>query len=93
MSQAAAKLKLKLDDERVRIIARFEEQGSVLAGTKTGRCLGFEIQLSVESPEPAQAISGLLRQAHATCYTEDALRGSVELISTHLLNGTPLVLD
>jgi organic hydroperoxide reductase OsmC/OhrA len=93
VSQAAAKLKLKLDDERVSVVARFEEAGSVLAGTKTGRCLGFEIELSIHSTEPARVISNLLRQAHATCYTEQALAGNVELLSTHLLNGAPLVID
>ena len=93
MSQAAAKLKLKLDEEKVGVIARFEEEGSVLAGTKTGRCLGFEIQVSIQSLEPEEVISGLLRQAHATCYTEQALTGSVELNSTHLLNGASLDID
>jgi organic hydroperoxide reductase OsmC/OhrA len=92
VSQAAAKLKLKLDEERVSIVARFEEEGSVLAGTKTGRCLGFDIQLSINSTEPEEVISGLFRQAHATCYTEKALTGSVELVSTHMLYGTPLVI-
>ena len=93
MSQAAAKLKLKLEEERVRVTARFEEEGSVLAGTKTGRCLGFEIELSIHSAEAEQAISGLLHQAHATCYTEKALTGRVEVVSRHLLNGEPLILD
>ncbi len=93
MSQAAAKLKLKLDEEKVSVLAKFEEAGSVLAGNKTGRCLGFEIELSIVSSETAQVISGLLRQAHATCYTEQALAGSVELISTHFHNGAPLVID
>ena len=86
-------MKLKLDKERVSVVARFEEAGSVLAGTKTGRCLGFDIQLSIDSPETANVISGLLRQAHATCYTEQALKGSVEIVTTHLLNGAVLPVE
>jgi hypothetical protein len=90
VSQAAAKLKLGVDDERVRVVAHFEERGSILAGTKTGRCLGFEIRLSVSSSETQDAIRALLRQAHATCYTEDVLTRAVSLTSTHFLNGAEL---
>jgi uncharacterized OsmC-like protein len=87
VSQVAAKKKLALDDERVKVTAHFREQGSVLQGTKEGSCQGFDIQLSIESPAPAEEIAELIRLAHRMCFTEDALSGQVKLITRHLLNG------
>jgi hypothetical protein len=81
VSQVAAKKKLTLRDERVKVMAYFRESGSVLAGTKVGQCQGFEIEVS---------IAGLIRLAHRMCFTEDALSGKIELTTRHLLNGQPL---
>lgn len=88
MSQVAAKRKLALVEERVRVTARFLESGSVLAGTKEGQCKGFEIELSIDSPEPIEEILALIRQAHRMCFTEAALSGQVALTSRHRVNGT-----
>ncbi len=87
MSQVAAKKKLVLRDERVKVIAHFRESGSVLAGTAQGICEGFDIQLSIESDAPAGQIAELLRLAHRMCFTEDALSGRVKLNTRHFLNG------
>ena len=92
MSQVAAKKKLALQDERVKVIARFQEQGSVLQGTAEGWCNGFEIELRLESVAPAEEIAELVRLAHRMCFTEAALTGQVELTQRHLLNGQPLTL-
>jgi organic hydroperoxide reductase OsmC/OhrA len=91
VSQVAAKKKLVLQAERVKVIARFQEQGSVLQGTAEGWCNGFEIELRLESAEPAEEIAGLIRLAHRMCFTEAALTGRVELTQRHLLNGQPLI--
>ena len=77
MSQVAAKKKLALQDERVKVIARFQEQGSVLR---------------LESAAPAEEIAELVRLAHRMCFTEAALTGQVELTQRHHLNGQPLTL-
>jgi organic hydroperoxide reductase OsmC/OhrA len=90
VSQVAAKKKLALRDERVRVLAHFLEQGSVRQGTKQGACQGFEIELSIESDEPPEAIAELMRLAHRMCFTEHALSGPVTLTKRHLLNGQPI---
>lgn len=89
MSQVAAKKKLKLRDERAKVIAHFREQGSVLQGTAEGFCEGFEIELHIDSDEPAAEIAELIRLAHRMCFTEVALAGPVKLVQRHRLNGQP----
>ena len=87
MSQVAAKKKLVLRDERVKVVAHFRESGSVLAGTAQGSSEGFDIQLSIESDAPAEQIAELLSLAHRMCFTEDALSGRAKLNARHFLNG------
>lgn len=87
MSQVAAKKKLVLHDERVKVLAHFRESGSVLAGTAQGTCEGFDIQLSIESDVPVEEIVELMRLAHRMCFTEAALSGQVKLNTKHFLNG------
>jgi uncharacterized OsmC-like protein len=87
VSQVAAKKELALHDERVKVTARFRESGSVLQGTKEGECEGFDIELSINSDEPAEEIAELIRLSHRMCFTEDALSGEVKLTTRHHLNG------
>ncbi len=87
MSQVAAKKKLQLRDERVKVTAHFREQGSVLRGDSEGTCEGFEIELALESDESAEEIAELIRLAHRMCFTETALTGQVPLTRRHTLNG------
>ena len=93
MSQVATKKKLVLQAERVRVIAHFQEQGSVLQGTAEGWCNGFEIELALESAEPTEAIAELIRLSHQMCFTEVTLTGKVTLTRRHLLNGQPITVE
>jgi uncharacterized OsmC-like protein len=93
VSQVAAKKKLALRDERVKVTAHFREQGSVLGGTAEGRCEGFDIQLSIESDAPAEEIAELIRLSHRMCFTEDALSGQAKLTTQHLLNGQSIEIE
>lgn len=77
-------------DERVKVLARFVSSGSVLQGTKSGQCLGFEIELAVESEEEPATIAELLRVARRMCFTDHALSNEIELQITQLLNGSPI---
>ena len=90
MSQVAAKKKLVLRDRRVKVLAHFREQGSVLRGTAEGFCEGFEIEMALESDEPVEEIAELVRMARQMCFTESALAGAVELRHTYSLNGRPV---
>jgi len=87
VSQVAAKKKLILRSDRVKVVAHFHEHGSVLAGTAGCMCEDFEIELAVESDEPEEKISELIRLAHRMCFTEDVLSRKVDVKTRHLLNG------
>jgi hypothetical protein len=76
-----------LHSDRVKVVAHFHEQGSVLAGTAEGWCEDFEIELALESDEPQEKVAELIRLAHRMCFTEDVLSNQVQLKSRHLLNG------
>lgn len=71
----------------MRVTASFHEEGSVLRGDKRGSCDGFEIEFSVESDEPVEAIRALIRLAHEMCFTEAALTQVNRIEFTHRLNG------
>lgn len=86
----AKKLGLKLRDERVKVVAHFREEGSVLKGTRTGTCENFEIALAIESDEPPAQITRLLKMAHQLCFTEHALTNTIPLVQHHTLNGQPI---
>ena len=90
MTQVAAKKKLDIRNDRVTVKARFHEAGSVLRGDAIGACDGFEITVAMDSDEPAEALTELLRLAHEMCFTEVALASSVQLEAHHFVNGALL---
>jgi organic hydroperoxide reductase OsmC/OhrA len=90
VSQVAAKRRLTLRNEKVSVVAHFEEAGSVLAGTQQGTCKGFSIELSIEGDESLEDIAKLIRMAHRMCFTESALTQAAEVKANHLFNGQPI---
>ncbi|MEW6086397.1 MAG: hypothetical protein AB1607_17570 [Chloroflexota bacterium] len=90
MSQVAAKKRLTLKDERVKVIAHFREEGAVLAGTQRGFCEDFDIELSLNGDIPVEEIQKLIRLAHQMCFTESALTGTPKITSRHVYNGRGL---
>lgn len=90
MSQVAAKKRLTLKDERVKIIAHFREEGAVLAGTQRGFCEDFDIELALSGDIPTDEIAKLIRLAHQMCFTESALKGTSKIMSRHIYNGKNL---
>lgn len=93
MSQVAAKKKIILRNERVKVIAHFAESGSVLGGTQRGVCRGFSIELSLESEIPTEEIATLIRLSHQMCFTEAALSSPVPLTMSHIVNGQMIQLS
>ena len=90
MSQVAAKKRLVLQDERVKVTARFREQGSVLRGDAAGFCEGFNIEMRLKSDELSAEIAQLVRIARQMCFTEVALTNPVDVTVNQWLNGEPL---
>ena len=93
MSQVAAKKRLALRNERVKVIAHFREEGAVLAGTQKGTCDGFTIELFINGDMPRQEIVTLMRLAHQMCFTESTLTGVVELTWHHFFNDQSLKIN
>lgn len=79
--------RIVLTEERVKVLATFHEEGSVLQGTKRGVCEGFEIEVILGSEAPRDVLRELLRLAHQMCFTEAALAAPVPITARHRING------
>lgn len=69
------------------VTGRFHEQGSVLRGDAEGFCDGFEIKIELDSDEPEQEISTLIRLSRTMCFTEKELMGNTPVTVKHQING------
>lgn len=69
------------------VSAYFHEQGSVLRGDAEGFCDRFEIEIQMDSDEPAAEMEMLVKLARQMCFTEKALTGSVNVKVTQTING------
>ncbi len=87
MSQVAAKKRLRISNERVRVTAHFHEQGSVLKGDAEGFCDGFEVEILIDTEEQPDEILTLIRLARQMCFTEKALAGSTTVKVVQKVNG------
>lgn len=79
-----------MGEAQVKVTAHFQREGSLLRGTLQGRCTGFDIELRLDADEDEDRIARLIRAAHNSCFTEDALERPVQVNRTHLVNGRPL---
>ncbi len=61
--------------------------GSVLAGTVCGGATAVRSHLTIESPEPLEEITRLVRLAKQGCFAEQMIRRSTPIISTYTING------
>ena len=80
-------MKIKVDRARVDVTARFSRGGSLLDHSVFGNCVGVDVKLHVDSEEPVERISGLLRNAEAGCYVMQALANPTPVTATFELNG------
>lgn len=78
-------------DAQSRVTGHFRESGSVLGGTQTGECLGFEIELKIQSPESEEDIRELIRMAHQMCFTGHAAANPMPVKTRHILNDRELL--
>lgn len=56
-------LKVKIDGMRTRVAARYRSTGSVLDDSVEGAMLGAETTLEIESPESAERVARVVRNA------------------------------
>ncbi|WP_240374071.1 hypothetical protein [Bacillus piscicola] len=48
------------------------------------------MELTIDSSESPEKVAEMIRVAHNSCYTEQALENPVKVNKTHFLNGEPL---
>ena len=83
-------MKIKVDSARVDVSARFSRSGSLLNHSVFAGCVGVDVHLQVDSPEDAERVSGLLRNAESGCYVMQALANPTPVTATFELNGVPI---
>ena len=69
---------------------RFEQVGSIKAGTATSRLLDISTELDIDSPAPVVDVRELVRIAEAMCFMSDVIRTPHEIDTTTRLNGDRL---
>ena len=86
-------LKVTVNAMRMRVTARYRVDGSVLNDTVEGRMLGAETTLEIDSPDPAERVAKVVRNAERGCFVLQALQNPVPVTARTMLNGAPLGLD
>ena len=83
-------LKVTVNAMRMRVIARYRVDGSVLNDTVEGRMLGAETTLEIDSPDPPDRVAKVVRNAERGCFVLQALQNPVPVMARTMLNGAPL---
>jgi hypothetical protein len=90
LSRSGQVLKLRLDDVRMSVTARFHIEGSILAETLASRPLDFDTRIEIDSPEARETLVRLLRLAEQSCYVMQSLLAPVRVHRSFVVNGEAL---
>jgi organic hydroperoxide reductase OsmC/OhrA len=83
-------LKVQIDTVRMKVTVRYRVEGSVLANTVKGQCLGVEAELRLESGEDPAKVARVVRNAENGCFVHQALTNPVPVRGNVLLNGSEI---
>ncbi len=86
-------LKVTVNGIRMRVAARYRDEGSVLNDTVEAAMLGTETTLEIDSPDPPERVAKVVRNAERGCFVRQALLKPVPVTGRALLNGVPLPTD
>jgi len=86
-------LKVGIDKVRMKVTVRYRVEGSVLANTVKGQCLGVEAELQLESKEDPAKIARVVRNAENGCFVHQALTNPVPVQGSVILNGAEIKVD
>ena len=87
--QVARALHIEPKNVRIKITARYSRQGSVMAGDAHTLCDSIKTELALDSDEPPERVSQLIKMAEATCFTLAALRNPSPVTLEATVNGQP----
>ena len=80
-------LKVNVTRMTVHVKATFRVTGSVLNDTIDAEMVGAETRLELESPDAAERVAKVVRNAERGCYVMQALLRPVAVTGQTLLNG------
>ncbi|SRR5712692_6599420 len=83
-------LKVEVTRMTMHVTTRFRVSGSVLKDTIEGQMLGAETILEIESPDAAERVARVIRNAERGCFVMQALLRPVPVTGRTLLNGHSL---
>jgi organic hydroperoxide reductase OsmC/OhrA len=83
-------LKVQIDAVRMKVIVRYRVEGSVLANSVKGQCLGVESELHLESKEDPAKIARVVYNAENGCFVHQALSNPVPVQGNVMLNGSEI---
>jgi hypothetical protein len=83
-------LKVTVTKMTMRVRARYRVTGSVLNDTIEGEMIGADTTLELESSDPPDRVSKVIRNAERGCFVRQALIQPVPVNGATLLNGRPL---
>ncbi|HEY7675447.1 MAG TPA: OsmC-related (seleno)protein [Candidatus Methylomirabilis sp.] len=86
-------LKVQIDKVRMKVTVRYRVEGSVLANTVKGQCLGVEAELHLESQEDPARVARVVRNAENGCFVHQALTNPVPVQGSVVLNGAEMKVD
>lgn len=82
-------MKIEARNICIRVETKFFREGSVLAGTAKSFCDSIVTDLKLDTDEPPERVSQLIRMAEASCFTMAALRNVVPVELSASVNGQP----
>jgi len=86
-------MKMEVSHPKCRVVMRKHLGGSVLKGTVFNRWESISTFLTVDSPEPAEKLAHLIKNAKAGCFAEGLITQQVPLHSHIEVNGSPFHIE
>jgi hypothetical protein len=83
-------LKVSVDRMRMKVIARYRVDGSVLNDTIQAQMLGADTVLEIDSPDTPERVARVIRNAERGCFVMQALLQPVPITGRTVLNGVEL---
>ncbi len=80
-------MKVEIRKARVKVTARFKNEGSVLRETIDAQGVGFETKLDVESDAPPERVAAVVRNSEKGCYVMQTILKPTPVETRVTLNG------
>ena len=80
-------MKVEIRKARVKVTARFKNEGSVLRETIDAQGAGFETDLDVESDAPPERVAAVVRNSEKGCYVMQTILKPTPVETRVTLNG------